>query len=106
LSAHLAEWRDIGAASDVRSDEPRAVVVTGKPIALFRLGADIFALHDRCPHGQASLSDGFIDGDNVECPLHQGLVCIRTGAPKSEPITEPTATFPTRVIAGRLEILV
>lgn len=102
----MAEWIDVAATDDVVEDEVLGVSAAGKAIALFRLGGDIFALHDLCSHGQARLSDGFVEDGAVECPLHQGLVCIRTGAPKSAPITEPVAAFQTRLTAGRVEVLV
>ena len=52
-------------------------------IAVFRMGEEIFALHDLCTHGHARLSEGFVENGCVECPLHQGLVDIRTGAPRA-----------------------
>jgi anthranilate 1,2-dioxygenase ferredoxin subunit len=40
----------------------------------------------------------------VECPLHQGLIDIRTGAPKCAPITEPVRTYPIRIVDGQVEV--
>ena len=102
----MNRWIDVAAADAVVEGEVLGTQAEGKPVALFRLGIDIFALHDLCTHGRARLSDGFVEGDTVECPLHQGLVCIRTGAPRSAPITEPTVTYPTRVVQGRVELLI
>jgi nitrite reductase/ring-hydroxylating ferredoxin subunit len=101
---HLGRWIDVAAADAVVEGKALGAQADGKPVALFRLGADIFALHDLCTHGRARLSDGFVEGDTVECPLHQGLVCIRTGVPKSAPITEPTKSYPARIALGRIEI--
>ncbi|HEX4183400.1 MAG TPA: non-heme iron oxygenase ferredoxin subunit [Caulobacteraceae bacterium] len=100
----IEEWVDVAADADVGANEGFAASAKGRPVALFRIEGAVFALHDLCPHGKARLSEGFVEGDTVECPLHQGLVCIRTGAPRSPPITEPVASFPVRVIHGRIEI--
>ena len=98
-------WTDVAAVGEVGDNEVRGFVAAGTPIALFNLGGELFALHDRCTHGQARLSEGFVEDGNVECPLHQGLVCIRTGEPKAPPIRRRTATYPTRIVAGRVQVL-
>ena len=73
-------------------------------MALFRIGDEVFALADLCSHGQARLSDGYVEDGCVECPLHQGLVDIRTGAPRKQPITEAVQSYPARFREGRIEI--
>lgn len=97
-------WHDAAAADAVIEGEPLGVTVAGLPVALFSLDGAVFALHDLCSHGQARLSDGFVEDGCVECPLHQGLVDIRSGAPRSEPITTPVRTLPARIRDGRVEI--
>jgi anthranilate 1,2-dioxygenase ferredoxin subunit len=92
-------WHTVGALDDFEEGEPVAVVAGNKPIAVFRLGDDVFALHDLCTHGHARLSEGC-----VECPLHQGLVDIRTGAPQCAPIVEAVRTYPVRINEGSVEI--
>jgi nitrite reductase/ring-hydroxylating ferredoxin subunit len=100
----MAEWRDAAAADDVVEDAVVGTTVNGIAIALFRLGADVFALHDQCTHGMARLSEGYVEDGCVECPLHQGLVDIRTGAARTAPISIPVDTYPARVRDGRVEV--
>jgi anthranilate 1,2-dioxygenase ferredoxin subunit len=100
----MAQWQDAAAADAVAEDDVLAVQVGGVPLALFRIGDEVFALLDLCSHGQARLSDGFVEGDCVECPLHQGLVDIRSGAPRKQPITEPVQSYPARLREGRIEV--
>lgn len=100
----MAEWLDVAADDDVAEDAVLAVAAGGRPLALFRLGGDVFALLNQCSHGAAQLSDGYVEDGCVECPLHQGLIDIRTGTPRSAPITEPVQSFPVRVRDGRVEV--
>ena len=100
----MAQWQDAAAVDAVAEDDVLAVRVGGVQLALFRIGDEVFALLDLCSHGQARLSDGFVEGDCVECPLHQGLVDIRSGAPRKQPITEPVQSYPARVRDGRIEV--
>lgn len=100
----MTQWHVVGATDDFTEDEPVAVVAANKPIAMFRLGEELFALHDLCTHGHARLSEGYVEDGCVECPLHQGLVDIRTGAPKCAPIVEAVRSYPVRVVDGKVEI--
>lgn len=100
----MTDWTDVAAAEDVPDEDVLGVISGGLRLALFRLEDEIFALHDLCSHGQAFLSDGFVEDGCVECPLHQGLIDIRTGAARSAPITDPVRSFPTRIVDGRVEV--
>ena len=55
------------------------VSVDGEDVVLFRRGDEIFAFGNRCPHQEGSLSDGFVEGDIVTCPLHGWEFDLRTG---------------------------
>ena len=102
LSMH--SWHDVGAPDDFPDGAVWPVRAGGVEVAVFRLGDELFALHDQCTHGAARLSDGYVEGDCVECPLHQGLIDIRTGEPRCFPVTVPVRSFPVRVTAGRVEV--
>ena len=100
----MTNWIDVASVEDVLEDEPFAANANGTPLALFRVEDEFFALYDLCSHGAAKLSEGFIEDGCVGCPLHQGLVCITTGEPKSAPITEAVRTFPVRRNGDRIEV--
>lgn len=109
MSAELSqdtatEWFDVGAPDDFDDGEVAPVVADGIEIAVFRMGDDLFALRDKCTHGRTKLSDGFIEDDCIECPLHQGKFAIRTGEPMSEPVTKAVKAFPIRVVDGRVQV--
>lgn len=100
----MSDWFDVGNADDFGDGEVAPVVAGGQPVAVFRLGEELFALKDLCTHGNAKLSDGYVEDGCVECPLHQGLFDIRSGAPRCAPVTEAVRSFPVRVVAGRVEV--
>ncbi|CAE6754392.1 Anthranilate 1,2-dioxygenase ferredoxin subunit [Paraburkholderia domus] len=97
-------WQMLGALEEFTESEPVAAVVGEKPVAIFRLGDEIFALHDLCTHGHARLSEGFVEDGCVECPLHQGLFDIRSGAPRRAPVTDAVRSYPIRIVDGKVEI--
>ena len=100
----MTEWIDVAAAADVAPNAATAIEAGGHQIVLFRLDDAVFALLDQCSHGYARLSDGYVEDGCVECPLHQGLVDIRTGEPRSAPITESVRRFAARIVGDRVEV--
>ena len=57
-----------------------------------------------CTHGPGSLSEGFVDGDCVECNFHQGVFNIRTGAVVQPPCMVPIKTYVVTVSDGAVYI--
>jgi naphthalene 1,2-dioxygenase system ferredoxin subunit len=66
-------------------------------IALYMVGAEIYATADMCTHGGARLSQGFLEDHFIECPFHQGRFDIRTGAVAAPPCKRPVKVFPVRI---------
>jgi 3-phenylpropionate/trans-cinnamate dioxygenase ferredoxin subunit len=62
-------------------------------IAMFRVGGEIYALGDRCSHAEASLSEGEVFDDEVECPRHGAVFGLADGEPRSLPATSPVPTY-------------
>lgn len=75
---------------------------TTPPIALFRVSDDEFyAINDRCSHGNASMSEGYLEDDaTVECPLHAASFCLKTGKALCLPATDPVATYAVSLEGG------
>jgi naphthalene 1,2-dioxygenase system ferredoxin subunit len=96
------EWIDVLAAADLPTDDVIGVDVGGRDIALYTVGDAVYATDNLCSHGNARLCDGFLDGHEIECPLHQGKFDVRTGAPSCAPVTEPVASHPVRIEGGRV----
>ena len=58
---------------------------------------EYYATSIMCTHGQASLAEGYLDGYEIERPLHQGLFDIRTGEAVGAPCTEAIRTYPVKL---------
>src|SRR5436190_5375925 len=94
-------WIKVASASDVPEDGTLLANLGAEPVCLYNLGGKIFATHDTCTHGQASLADGFIEGEEIECPLHQGKFHIATGKAVGAPCTEDIRTYVVRIECPR-----
>jgi nitrite reductase/ring-hydroxylating ferredoxin subunit len=69
----------------------------GLTLAVFNLDGEFYVLDDMCTHGPGSLSEGFIEGDVVECPFHNGQFNIRTGEVVLPPCMIPMKTYAATV---------
>lgn len=99
-----SNWNDAAAMDDVPADDVIGVAVAGRDIALYNVAGEIYATDNVCTHGQARLCDGFLDGHEIECPLHQGKFDVRSGTPMCEPVTEAVRTYPVRIERGRVYV--
>lgn len=75
----MSDWARVADASEIVDGEPFAAEWQEEPIALYRHEGTIFAIGDICTHEHVRLSDGWLEGDRIECPLHQSCFEIRTG---------------------------
>ncbi len=92
-------------ADELAEGAVRAVSVQGyPPIAVYNLGGSFFATDDTCTHGNASLAEGDIEGDEIICPFHEGSFDIRSGEAVGPPCLEPVRTYPVAVVDGAIQI--
>lgn len=73
-------------------------------VALYVLSGRLYATNNVCSHAFALLTDGWLDGNLVECPLHGAQFDFTTGEVARGPADCPVATFPTRVREGLVEV--
>lgn len=102
----MTTWYAVAKTDELKHGELMYVEV-GKnyePVVLVNLNGEFFALDDCCTHEDASLSDGSVAGDEIECPLHGGAFDIRTGAPAAFPVVVAAKTYQTRVVDDQVQI--
>jgi naphthalene 1,2-dioxygenase system ferredoxin subunit len=95
-------WIDAASQEEVPQDDVIAVSAGGREIALYGVDGEVYATDNVCTHGQARLCEGFLEGHEIECPLHQGKFDVRTGAPTCAPVTEAIRSYPVRIEGGRV----
>lgn len=61
-----------------------------------------FALDDECSHEAVSLSDGYVEEQTLECPMHASAFCLKTGVPETPPAMKPVKTHRVDVEDGSL----
>ena len=95
-------WINAARLKEIPDDEPLQVTLNGQLIALYKVEGNYYATQDACSHAKASLAEGFMDGECIECPLHEARFHIPSGKLISGPTCDPLKVFPTKVDADVL----
>lgn len=90
-------WQRVAARSEIREGTVFAALLGDTPIALTEIEGEIFAISDTCTHEFALLSEGFIEGEEIECPLHQARFDVREGKCLAGPATQDLDIYEVKV---------
>lgn len=93
----MSDWVRVAALGDIREGDVIQVEVSGEPVALANTGEDLLATSDICSHEYVTLHDGFLEGEEIECPQHGSKFNMRTGAVLNLPATKPISTYEVKV---------
>ena len=82
--------------------------IDGRTIAYARIGDQWFAIDDTCSHAKVSLSEGYLEEDDllIECPLHGASFSLETGEALTLPATKPVASHATEVRDGEVFVTI
>lgn len=103
----MSEVINAGTVDDIEEGEAKVIPAAGNgtehDIAIFH-GEDgnFYALNDECTHETASLGDGWIEGTEVECPVHSAKFCLKTGEALCMPATIAARTHKVEVVDGEV----
>ncbi len=80
-------------------------VETQPPIAVFHTDdGEVFAIDDTCSHQDASLADGWLEGCEIECPLHASKFDLRTGSVDAPPAKLSVRTHAVVIADGTIHV--
>jgi nitrite reductase/ring-hydroxylating ferredoxin subunit len=93
-------WVRVASVAEVPEEGTLAAALGAEPVCLYNIRGRIYATHDLCTHAEASLADGFVEGEEIECPLHQGRFHVPSGRAVAAPCTEDIRTYEVRIEGG------
>lgn len=90
---------------DLTANEATRFVLEGVPIAVVKDSAGVVhAIGDTCTHGDISLSEGFVEGDTLECWAHGSMFSLTSGKPLTLPAYEPVPVYKVEIIDGGVHL--
>jgi len=100
----MADRIDLCSTADLAPGNAIKVEAGDLTLAVYNVDGEFFVTDDACTHGPGSLSEGYIDGDVVECNFHNGQFNIKTGEVVAPPCMVPIKTYKTFVENDRVMI--
>ena len=73
------------AKAEIAPDSVKSFEVGDKRLAVFNIGGRYYVTDDECTHASASLADGMLDGEVIECAVHMGAFMSRPGRSRRHP---------------------
>lgn len=93
----MSEYSKIASISELATGEMKMVTFNGEDILLANVEGRIHAVSGLCTHADASLSDGYIEANEVECPLHGSRFDLTNGKALSLPADEPLKLYDVKI---------
>ena len=98
------EYVEIAPASELPNGERLFVEVSDKPIVIFNIAGQFFAIGDVCSHDDGPLGDGDLEGYNIVCPRHGAEFDVRSGKVMQMPAVADIPAYPVRVVDGMIQV--
>jgi nitrite reductase/ring-hydroxylating ferredoxin subunit len=92
------------ALDDVARGRMRSCRIGERELVVCHTREGVFAVDNVCTHAMARMSEGFLKGTRITCPLHGATFDVRTGAVLGGPATMPLVAYQTRVVGGMVEV--
>lgn len=94
-------WLDAGVSRSELGTDPHRLD-WDPPRSLALVDDEVLCFEDTCPHEDFSLSEGFLEGDVVECAFHFARFCLRTGDVLTQPARRRLRIFEVNERDGRI----
>lgn len=92
-----SDFVQVAAVGELPPGDMKVVDVGDDQVLLVNVDGAVHACEDICTHAYASLSDGDLDGNEVQCPLHGAVFNVVTGKALTPPAVDALRTFAVRV---------
>jgi nitrite reductase/ring-hydroxylating ferredoxin subunit len=90
--------------SEVPEGSVKSFEVGNNVIAVYNIGGEFYATDNECTHGAASLADGILEDDIIECSLHFGAFNAKTGEAVQAPCFTALRTYKVMVENGEVRV--
>ena len=100
----MAEFITVAKVAEIPPGTRIVVAYRRDDVALFNVDGRYYAFEDRCSHEDVPLSDGFIDGGELECTAHGARFDLNTGKATAPPAFGPVRRYEVRVEGDEIQI--
>ena len=87
----------VAETGDLSPGEMKSVVLGQEEVLLANVNGNFYVIGDTCTHAMGQLSQGELDGEQVECPVHGAIFSVITGEVVSPPAAEGVNAYEVRI---------
>jgi 3-phenylpropionate/trans-cinnamate dioxygenase ferredoxin subunit len=96
-------WVAACAVGEIEPEDVLRFDSGSRTFAIYRSPDDrYYATDGHCTHEEAHLAEGFVLGEIIECPMHNGRFDYRSGKAMGAPVCVDLKTYPVKVEGGRV----
>ena len=100
----MAEFVTVAKTDDIPAGETRTCAVNGKELAVCNVSGTFYAIDDVCTHDGGPLGEGYLEGDQIECPRHGARFDVKTGKALTLPAVMPVNAYPVRIQGDDVQV--
>ncbi|RMF87046.1 MAG: non-heme iron oxygenase ferredoxin subunit [Nitrospinota bacterium] len=93
----MGKFVKVAETGEIPPGKTKLVIVNEERIALYNVDGSFYATADTCTHAEASLAEGTLEGEVIECPRHGAKFNVKTGRVLTLPAVVPVKTYAVRV---------
>lgn len=93
----MEEFVKVADVGQLKDGEMMLVEVGDERVLLSNLGGEFYAIGEVCTHADGPLSEGLMEGEEVECPWHGSRFNLKTGEATAPPAGEPASLYAVRI---------
>ena len=88
---------EVAKVDELEAGEMKPVEAGGRTVVMLNVEGDLYAIDDECTHASCSLSDGYLEGEVLECSCHGSMFNVKTGAVVQGPADQPVSSYPVHI---------
>jgi nitrite reductase/ring-hydroxylating ferredoxin subunit len=88
-----ATWIRVCSSDELPDNSARGFKIDKLELAVYSSDGKLYASSDICSHQREFLSDGYLEGCEIECPRHGARFSLQTGEALSLPATSAIEVF-------------
>jgi 3-phenylpropionate/trans-cinnamate dioxygenase ferredoxin subunit len=100
----MADFKTAARTSDIPPGTVKACQVNGKGVVVCNVDGTFYAIEDVCTHDGGELGEGYLEGDEIECPRHGARFDVKTGKALTLPAVVPIESFPVQVDGDEIKV--
>ena len=91
-------------ASQLRDGETLRADIDGTVITIAKVNGQLYAFQEFCTHRYGPLSEGALNGLEIECPWHRSCFDVRSGKVTQGPAKVDLKTYPVKIVSEKISV--